>query len=60
MTEREVTKAPEVWTLQDLLNSSVVAGILASIIAIVQGYHQSFEKHASLRVSIELWRLFTS
>ena len=59
MTEHDVAKALEVWTLQNLLNISIVLGILASGIAIVQGYYQSLEKHLSLRVSIELWRLFT-
>jgi len=59
MTEHDVAKALEVWTLQNLLNLSIVFGMLASGIAIVQGYCQSLEKHLSLRVSIELWRLFT-
>ena len=59
MTEHDVAKALEVWTLQNLLDLSIVLGILASGIAIVQGYYQSLEKHLSLRVSIELWRLFT-
>jgi hypothetical protein len=59
MTEHDVAKALEVWTLQNLLNVSIILGILASGIAMVQGYYQSLEKHLSLRVSIELWRLVT-
>lgn len=59
MSEHDVVKALEVWTLQNLLNVSIMLGILASGIAVVQGYYQSLEKHLSLRVSIELWRLFT-
>ena len=57
--EHDIAKALEVWTLQNLLNISIVLGILASGIAMVQGYYQSLEKHLSLRVSLELWRIFT-
>jgi hypothetical protein len=34
-------------------------GILAGGLATVQGYYRSLEKHLTLRVSIELWRVFT-
>jgi hypothetical protein len=59
MTEHDITKALEVWTLQTLLNISILLGILALGLALVQGYYRSLEKHLSLRVSIELWRLAT-
>jgi hypothetical protein len=57
--EHDVTKALEVWTLQTLVNVSILLGILAPGLALVQGYYRALEKHLSLRVSIELWRLTT-
>jgi hypothetical protein len=59
MTEHEVTKALEIWTLQTLLNISILLGIFALGLALVQGYYRSLEKHLTLRVSIELWRVAT-
>jgi len=59
MTAHDIEKALEVWTLQNLLNISIILGILASGLAIVQDYYRSLEKHLSLRVSIELWRVLT-
>ena len=57
--ENDVAKALEVWTLQTLLNTSVLLGLLALGLALAQGYYRSLEKHLSLRVSIELWRVTT-
>jgi hypothetical protein len=57
--EHEVTKALEIWTLQTLLNISILLGILALGLALVQGYYQSLEKQLTLRVSIEIWRVAT-
>jgi hypothetical protein len=59
MTEHDIAKALEVWTLQNLLDISIMLGILALGLALVQGYYRSLEKHLTLRVSIELWRVFT-
>jgi len=59
MTEHDITKALEIWTLQNLLNISIMLGILAAGLAIVQDYYRSVEKRLSLRVSIELWRVLT-
>ncbi|MHB8974065.1 MAG: hypothetical protein ACYC4N_26820 [Pirellulaceae bacterium] len=59
MTEHGIAKALEVWTLQNLLNISIMLGILVCGLALVQGYYRSLEKHLSLRVSIELWRILT-
>lgn len=59
MTEHDIAKALEVWTLQNLLNVSIMLGILAAGLALVQEYFRSLEKHLTLRVSIELWRIFT-
>jgi hypothetical protein len=59
MDSHEIAKALEVWTLQNLLNISIMLGILACGLAMIQDYYQSLEKHLSLRVSIELWRVLT-
>ncbi len=59
MTEHDIAKALEVWTLQTLLNISIMLGILTAGLALVQDYYRSLEKHLSLRVSIELWHIFT-
>jgi hypothetical protein len=59
MTEHDITKALEVWTLQNLLNISIMFGILAAGLALVQDYYSALQKHLSLRVSIELWKVFT-
>jgi hypothetical protein len=59
MTEQDVTKALEVWTLQNLLNASIMLGVVAAGLALVQDYYRSLEKQLSLRVSIEVWRVFT-
>ena len=57
--EHDVTKALEIWTLQTLLNVSILLGLLALGFTLAQGYYRSLENRLSLRVSIELWRLTT-
>ncbi len=57
--QHDIAKALEIWTLQNLVNISIMLGILAAGLAIVQDYYRAIEKHLSLRVSIELWRIFT-
>ena len=59
MTEHDIAKALEVWTLQNLLNISIMLGILAAGIALAQDYYKALEKHLTLRVSIEVWRIAT-
>jgi len=59
MTQHEIAKALEVWALQNLLDFSILLGILAGGLAIAQGYYRAMEKHLTLRVSIEVWRVFT-
>lgn len=59
MTQHDIVKALEVWTLQNLLNISIMLGIFALGLALVQTYYRSLEKHLSLRVSLELWRIVT-
>ena len=57
--EHDIMKALEVWTLQNLLNISIMVGILACGLALVQDYYRALEKHLTLRVSIELWKVLT-
>ena len=57
--EESITKALEIWTLQNLLNLAITLGILATGLTMIQSYYDALEKHLSLRVSIELWRIFT-
>ena len=59
MTGHDIAKALEVWTLQNLLNISIMLGILAAGIAVAQDYYRALEKHLSLRVSIEAWKIAT-
>jgi hypothetical protein len=59
MTQHDIAKALEVWTLQNLLNISIMLGILACGLATVQEYWRALERHLSLRVSIEIWRVLT-
>ncbi len=44
--EHDIMKALEVWTLQTLLNVSILLGILAAGLALIQGYYRALEKQA--------------
>lgn len=55
----EISKALEVWTLQTLLNVSILIGLVAMGLSLVQSYYTSLQKYLTLRVSIEVWNLFT-
>jgi hypothetical protein len=54
-----IGKALEVWSLQTLLDVAILAGILATGLAMIQPYYQAMEKRLSLRVSIETWRVLS-
>jgi hypothetical protein len=60
MSEHDITKALEIWTLQTLLNISIICGILSAGLAVMQDYWRALEERLSLRVSIELWQVFTT
>jgi len=60
MTAHDISKALEVWTLQTLLNISIMAGVLALGLAIVQPYYRALRRLISLRVSLEIWDLVTT
>lgn len=59
MDSHVIEKALEVWILQNLLNFSIIMGIFALGIAIVQKYYASIEKKLTLRVSLEIWNVLT-
>jgi len=58
MNTHIIEKALEVWTLQNLLNFSIMLGILALGLTIAQKYYESIRRFLTLRVSIELWNAF--
>ncbi|NOY23061.1 MAG: hypothetical protein GXO70_06090 [Acidobacteria bacterium] len=55
MGEHVIAKGLEVWTLQTLVNVSIMVGFFALGLAIAQGYFASLRERLTLRVSIELW-----
>lgn len=57
MNEHEIAKGLEVWALQNLLNASILMGILASGLLLAQGYYRELNHHLNLRVSREIWNL---
>ncbi len=59
MDEHVVAKGLEIWTLQTLLNISIILGMFSLGFIIIQKYYKSLQKHLTLRVSIEVWELFT-
>ena len=59
MNEHVIAKALEIWTLQSLLDVGIILGMLALGLAIIQNYYSALEKYLTLRVSIEIWELFT-
>ncbi len=59
MNEHVISKALEIWSLQTMLDVSIIIGMLALGLAIVQKYYSSLEKYLTLRVSIEIWQLIT-
>ncbi len=59
MTEHTIAKALEIWTLQSLLDVGIILGMLSLGLAIIRSYYSALEKYLTLRVSIEIWELFT-
>lgn len=59
MNEHAIAKGLEVWVLQNVLNASILMGILVSGLLLAQGYYRELNKHLNLRVSRELWNLLT-
>lgn len=54
-----IAKGLEVWTLQTLLNVSIMLGFLSLGLILAQPYYEALKRHLTLRVSIELWNVFT-
>ncbi len=59
MESSTIAKGLEIWSLQTLLDISIVTGIVALGIVLIQPYYRSLKKVLTLRVSIEIWDLFT-
>ena len=57
MTTHDIQKALEIWSLQSLLDTSILLGVISLGLAIVQQYYRSLEKYLTLRVSVEVWNL---
>ncbi len=55
MGAHEIAKGLEVWTLQTLVNVSILLGFFAMGLALAQAYFASLRRKLTLRVSIELW-----
>ncbi len=54
-----IAKGLEVWTLQTLLNVSILLGLLVMGLLLVQPYYNSLQNFLTLRVSLEIWNIFT-
>ncbi len=54
-----IAKGLEIWTLQTLLNVSIILGLFSMGFVIIQQYFYSLKNYLTLRVSIEIWDLFT-
>ena len=59
MDSHVIEKALEVLILQNLLNFSIMLGMLALGMTIAQTYFESIKQKLTLRVSIEIWDAFT-
>ncbi len=55
MGAHEIAKGLEVWTLQTLVNVSIMLGFFAMGLTMAQAYFASLREKLTLRVSIELW-----
>lgn len=49
----DIAKGLEIWTLQTLLNVSIMLGFFALGLVIIQPYYQNLKEQLTLRVSIE-------
>lgn len=59
MESHDIAKALEVWTLQNLLDFSIILGLVAFGLTIIQGYYRRVQELISLRLSAEIWRVTT-
>jgi hypothetical protein len=59
MDSHTISKGLEVWTLQSSLNMSIGLGFVVMALVIAQAYYRSLRKQLTLRVSVELWDIFT-
>ncbi len=59
MEHEVISKGLEIWTLQTLLDVSILMGLFALGLILIRPYYESLKNHLTLRVSIEIWDLFT-
>ena len=59
MGTHDLAKALEIWTLQNLVDLSIFFGMSAFVLALLQDYLDSLKGLLSLRVSVEVWEVFT-
>ena len=59
MNEHIISKGLEIWTLQTLLDISIMLGMFSLGLIIIQNYYSSLQKYLTLRVSVEVWELLT-
>lgn len=55
MTEHDIAKALEVWSLQSTLDFSILMGFFAFGLSLIGPYGAAVAKRLTLRVSIEIW-----
>lgn len=56
--EHEIAKGLEVWALQTLVDVSILLGLLALGLALIDGYLSRVGRLLTLRVSTEIWNVF--
>ncbi len=59
MNEHAIAKGLEIWTLQTLVDISIIFGLFSLGFIIIQKYFNSLQKFLTLRVSIEIWDIIT-
>lgn len=55
----DIAKALEVWILQNVLNFSLILGMIALGLTLIRSYFDSLRDRLTLRVSIEIWNVVT-
>jgi hypothetical protein len=59
MTEHDITKALEIWTLQNLCDLAILAGFVALGLIAARAYLERMKSRLTLRVAVEAWESLT-
>ncbi len=59
MESAVIAKGLEIWSLQTLLDISLLTGLVAMGLVLAQPYYRSLKNYLTLRVSVEIWDLVT-